>query len=336
MDDKILLSHGSGGLKSYQLIRDLFYRKWENDLLITGYDAAVLSIPSEAVAFTTDAFVVDPIFFPGGDIGKLAICGTVNDLAVMGAVPRYLAISLIIEEGFSQGLLEKIADSIAKEAIKAEVKIVTGDTKVVDRGKCDKIFITTTGIGEFIANLRPPSPEKIRPGDKILINGGIAEHGMAVLAARENLPVNSNIHSDCASLNHLIASVSGKENAIKFMRDATRGGLATVLCELAELANLAIEVSEDKIPVDESVRGFCELLGFDPLYVANEGKVCMVVARDQADEVLNILQHDPLGQYAAIIGEVVESNATRVVMETAIGGKRIVSMLEGGQLPRIC
>lgn len=337
MDDKILLSHGSGGLKTHQLIRDVFYQKWGNELLETGSDSAILSIPADLIAFTTDAFVVDPIFFPGGDIGKLAICGTVNDLAVMGSKPRFIAISIILEEGFSFQQLIKISDSIAHEVEYAGVKIVTGDTKVVERGKCDKIFITTTGIGEFDHKLKNLAEgNSIKPGDKIIINGNIAEHGMAVLAARENLAIKSNILSDCACLNHLIGETLQVGNAIKFMRDATRGGLATVLCELAEQTGLGIEIWENRIPVATNVRGFCELLGFDPLYVANEGIVCQVVEESKAESVLETLRSNPLGKYAAVIGEVVDSNAAKVLMETEIGGKRIISMLEGDQLPRIC
>lgn len=337
MEDKILLSHGSGGLKTHQLIKELFYKKWGNEILASGADSAVLSINSDFITYTTDAFVVDPVFFPGGNIGKLAICGTVNDLAVMGSRPKYMAVSFIIEEGFSMQQLTEIVDTMADEAKMAQVKIVTGDTKVVDRGKCDKIFITTTGIGILHPEFRVLSEgENIKAGDKIIINGGLGEHGMAVLAARENLQIKSNIRSDCASLNHLIAGVLPVKGAIKFMRDATRGGLATVLCELAEKINHGITIIEDNLPVDENVRGYCELLGFDPLYVANEGKVCLIVDDSAVEQVLSILQKNPLGKNAAVIGYITETDVHKVIMETGIGGKRIISMLEGDQLPRIC
>lgn len=336
-NQKILLGHGSGGQLSHELISGLFVRHFSNPILDVQTDAAILNISSDHLAFTTDSFVVDPIFFPGGDIGKLAIAGTVNDLAVAGAIPLYLSASFIIEEGFPFEDLEKIVQSMADEADKAGIRIVTGDTKVVNRGKSDKVFITTTGIGQLSAKNRSiGSGVQVQPGDRILINGAIADHGMCIMAAREEIRFSTDITSDCACLNHLIHNALEVSDNIHFMRDATRGGLATVLCELAEGKNFGIEIREDRLPVKENVRGMCELLGFDPLYVANEGKVLMVVGKDDAERVLQELQKDPLGKDAAIIGEVVAEHSGKAWLTTGIGGRRIIDMLAGEQLPRIC
>ncbi|MEZ5082827.1 MAG: hydrogenase expression/formation protein HypE [Bacteroidales bacterium] len=337
MNKNILLGHGSGGQLSHELISKLFVENFSNAILEEQTDAAVLNILSENLAFTTDSFVVDPIFFPGGDIGKLAVAGTVNDVAVSGAKPLYLSTSFILEEGFSFADLETIVKSMADEAKKAGILIVTGDTKVVDRGKCDKVFITTTGIGALPNNRKDiGSGKNIKPGDKIIINGTIADHGMCIMAAREDISFKTNIVSDCASLNHLINETLDVSKNIHFMRDATRGGLATVLCEMARSKNLGIEIYEENVPVNENVRGMCELLGFDPLYVANEGKVMMVVDKDDADKVLKALRNNELGKEAAIIGEVVEEHKGKAWLTTGIGGRRIIDMLAGEQLPRIC
>ncbi len=287
----ILLGHGSGGRLSHDLIKDLFVKYFSNDILDEQTDAAVLEIESNKLAFTTDSFVVDPIFFPGGDIGKLAVAGTVNDVAVSGAEPKYISSSFILEEGFPFEDLEIIVKSMAEEAKKAGIKIVTGDTKVVNKGSCDKVFINTTGIGELPQKYEHiGSGKNIQAGDKIIINGTIADHGMCIMAAREDITFTTDIKSDCACLNHLIKDALSVSDQIRFMRDATRGGLATVLCELAESKNFGIEINEDALPVNENVRGMCELLGFDPLYVANEGKVVMVVGKDEAEKVLNALK----------------------------------------------
>jgi len=337
MNNKILLGHGSGGKLSHELIKELFVKHFSNEILKDQTDAAILSIDSAKLAFTTDSFVVDPIFFPGGDIGKLAVAGTVNDLAVSGAKPLYLSVGFIIEEGFLFSDLEKVVKSMADEAMKAGVMIVTGDTKVVNRGKCDKLFINTSGIGEIQeTKVHIGTGQNIQPGDKIIINGTIGDHGMAVMAVRENLSFKTDIQSDCACLNHLTAQVFAVSDQIKFMRDATRGGLATVLCELAENKNFGIEINETNLPVKENVRGLCELLGFDPLYVANEGKIVMVVGKEDADEVLEALKNNELGKNAAIIGEIVNIHPGRTWLTTAIGGRRIIDMLAGEQLPRIC
>lgn len=337
MDKKILLGHGSGGKLTRELIEKLFVKHFSNEVLDRQSDSAVLDIPSGKMAFTTDSFVVDPIFFPGGDIGKLAIAGTVNDLAVSGAKPLCLSCSFILEEGFPLAELEKIVISMAKEARKAEVSIVTGDTKVVNKGKCDKVFINTSGVGLLNASFQHISTgDYIQPGDKILVNGSLADHGMAILAARKEMNLHADIESDCASLNHLIRKVLEAGVHVKFMRDATRGGAATVLAELAENKPFGLEITESEIKVDEKVRGICEILGFDPLYVANEGKVILVVSEEDAGQALEIMQSDELGKQAAIIGEIVDQHPGKAWLNTGIGGKRIIDMLAGEQLPRIC
>jgi len=337
MDKNILLGHGSGGRLSHDLIKDLFVKYFSNDILDEQTDAAVLKINSKSLSFSTDSFVVDPIFFPGGDIGKLAVAGTVNDVAVSGAKPLYLSTSFIIEEGLSFRDLEIIVKSMAEEARKAGVKIVTGDTKVVNRGKCDKVFINTTGVGELSEKyIHIGSGKSIQAGDKIIVNGTIADHGMCIMAAREEISFSTDIKSDCACLNHLIKDALDVSDSIKFMRDATRGGLATVLCELAEDKKFGIEINEDALPVNENVRGMCELLGFDPMYVANEGKVVIVVAPEHAENVLEALRKNDLGKEAVIIGEVVDEHKGKAWLTTGIGGRRIIDMLAGEQLPRIC
>jgi len=336
-NEKILLGHGSGGKLSHDLIDSLFAKHFDNDYLRQQSDSAVLNIDERNIAFTTDSFVVDPIFFPGGDIGKLAIAGTVNDLAVSGATPRFISVGFIIEEGFSRNELEKIVISMANEAKQAGVQIVTGDTKVIDKGKCDKVFINTSGIG-FLPekNKEISSGKDIQIGDKIIINGSIGDHGMTIMATRNELNISASIQSDCACLNELIQKVLGKNEQIKFMRDATRGGLGTVLSELVKGKEFGLQVIEERLVINENVKGICELLGFDPLYVANEGKVVMVVGKDDADKVLSILKKHPLGKEASIIGEITAEHKETAWLETVIGGKRIIEMLSGQQLPRIC
>jgi hydrogenase expression/formation protein HypE len=337
MDTTILLGHGSGGKLSHDLIKNLFVRHFSNDILLQQTDSAIIDCSQGRLAFTADSFVVEPIFFPGGDIGKLSVAGTVNDLAVSGAMPLWISASFIIEEGFSFSDLERIVISMSEEAKKAGVKIVTGDTKVVNRGKCDKIFITTSGIGSIHErNIHIGTGKNICPGDKIILNGTLADHGMAVMAAREELSFKTDIISDCSCLNHLIADALDATREMKFMRDPTRGGLATVLNELAEKKTFGIEIDESLIPVNENVRGMCELLGFDPLYVANEGKVVMVVPEEDAGNVLSALKNNELGRQAAIIGEIVSEHPGKAWLKTGIGGKRIIDMLAGEQLPRIC
>ena len=334
---QILLSHGSGGKLTHNLIYHIFFKYFNNEILEKQTDSALLNIGSKNLAFTTDSYVVDPIFFPGGDIGKLAVCGTVNDLAVSGAKPLYLSASFIIEEGFPMNDLETIVKSMAEEAKKAGVKIVTGDTKVVDKGKCDKIFINTSGIGVLNKDrLEISSGFQIEIGDKIIVNGNIGEHGMAVLSARNELNFEANVESDCASLNGLIHDILWASKGVKFMRDATRGGVGTVLCEIAENKKYGIEIEESKIPISENVKGMCEIFGFDPLYVANEGKLIVVVSEKDSNKVLSIMRNHDLGKESSIIGEIVKTNKGLVVLKTEIGGSRIVDMLSGAQLPRIC
>jgi hydrogenase expression/formation protein HypE len=336
-NDKVLLGHGSGGSLTHDLISSLFVKHFSNPILDVQGDSALLDISSWEISMTTDSFVVDPLFFPGGDIGKLAIAGTENDIAVSGATPQYLSAAFILEEGLPMADLERIVISMATEAKKAGVKIVTGDTKVVERGKCDKVFINTTGIGVLDdEHEKICSGCQIEVGDKVLINGAIGNHGMAIMAERNDLKLSAKIKSDCACLNHMIAKVLKAGIRIKFMRDATRGGLSTVLHELVSGRKFGMEVFESQLKIDEEVQGICELLGFDPMYVANEGKVVMVVHQDDAQKALEILQADEFGIDAGIIGEIVDDHVGKAYINTTIGGKRILDMLSGEQLPRIC
>lgn len=336
-DDKILMGHGSGGSMTHELIESMFVRYFDNPILYEQGDSALLKLHGQNLAFTTDSFVVDPVFFPGGNIGKLAIAGTVNDLAVSGAVPKYLSVGFILEEGFPLNELEKIVRSMSEEAEKAGVLIATGDTKVVEKGKCDKIFINTSGVGEIDEKLLAISSGKdIKAGDKIIINGGIAEHGMAIMAARNDLNISTSVLSDCACLNGLIAEVLKVSENVRFMRDATRGGLGTVLSELVRKKDFGIQINEDKLVTKDAVRGMCELLGFDPLYVANEGKVIMVVPVEDANRIIETMQANPLGKQAAVIGEITGEHPGKAWLNTMVGGKRMIEMLSGQQLPRIC
>lgn len=320
----------------HDLIENIFIKHFTNSILDEQADAAILQSGSEEIAFTTDSFVIDPLFFPGGNIGKLAVCGTVNDLAVTGAEPAYLSVSFIIEEGFPVTDLENIAESLAEEAKKAGVFIVTGDTKVVNKGKCDKLFINTSGIGRILKeNLRISRAENIVHGDVIIINGMIGDHGMAVMNARESFNFRTTVESDCASLNHLIRSVTAKSE-VKFMRDPTRGGVATVLNELAAKTGMGIEIDERSLPVRKSVRAMCELLGFDPLHVANEGKVLIVAPEECAEDIIEVLRENEYGKECAVIGRVVNDHHRRVVLRNETGGSRIIDTLSGDQLPRIC
>jgi len=318
-----------------ELIRSLFVKKFGMNEILT--DAAVVKLRKNKCAFTTDSFVVHPIFFPGGDIGKLAVCGTINDLAVTGAIPEFISVSFIIEEGLPFEDLEKIVDSMAEESKVAGVNIITGDTKVVEKGKCDKIFINTSGIGSLDHTYENISTgSEIKPGDKLIVNGKIGNHAIAVLGAREQLGFTSDILSDCASLNKLIHSVLESGAKIRFMRDLTRGGLAAVLNELSAITGFGIEISEDNIPIEEPVRGLCEILGFDPLYLANEGKVLFVAGENYHKKVLQVLKDHPLGLNSEMIGEIVEAHPGKVMLNTAIGGKRLLDMHDHIQLPRIC
>jgi hydrogenase expression/formation protein HypE len=300
-------------------------------------DSAIIEDAENTLAFTTDSYVVDPLFFPGGDIGKLSICGTVNDLAVSGAFPKYISASFIVEEGFPVESLMRIVESMAAEAHKAGVKIVTGDTKVVEKGKCDQLFITTSGIGMLRRDRAGISAGVlVAPGDKLIINGSLGNHAIAVLGSRNKLSFTTPVISDCAPLNHMIDKVLEKCKMIHFMRDLTRGGLSGVLNELAAICQRGIIIDENSIPVDDPVRGACEMLGFDPLYLANEGKILIVADSSESETILNILKSDPLGRNPAIIGEINAQVGGKVIINTLTGGRRIVDMPSGVQLPRIC
>jgi len=334
MEDRVLLAHGSGGKLSHDLIEKSFLSALGNPILNKLEDSAVLEF-SGRLAFTTDSYVVSPIFFPGGDIGKLAVCGTVNDLSMSGATPLYLSLSLIIEEGLLIADLEKIVNSIQQTAAEAGVKIVAGDTKVVNKGSADKLFINTSGVGVVPAGV-DISAANARPGDKVIVNGTLGDHGIAVLSQREGLEFHIPVPSDCAPLNQLVAEMLEASTNIHCLRDPTRGGMATTLNEFARQSRVGIKLYEQNIPVNKSVAGACELLGFDPLYVANEGKVVAVIAPDDADKVLAKMKQNRYGHEAAIIGEVVKEHPERVVMKTRLGASRIVDVLVGELLPRIC
>jgi len=335
MNDFISLNQGSGGKQTHELIDRVFVKRFGMDGPLS--DSAVLKESGFTLAFTTDSYVVDPLFFPGGNIGKLSVCGTVNDLAVSGAIPKYISASFIIEEGLRTNDLVDITESMAEEAAKAGVRIVTGDTKVVGKGKCDKLFITTSGIGILKPEMTHISTGiNIKPGDKLIINGHLGNHAIAVLGARKQLSFRTTVSSDCASLNHLINKVLQNCSNVLFMRDLTRGGLATVLNELAGMIKSGIILNEASIPVDDPVKGLCEMLGFDPLYLANEGKVLIVVGAGEEKKVLEILRSDPLGKNSEIIGEIIKDKNELVILNTSVGGRRIVDMPTGDQLPRIC
>ncbi len=333
--NKILLDHGSGGKIANNLIAGLMLPLFDNPILSRLDDGAALEINGTRLAFSTDSFVVDPIFFPGGDIGDLAVNGTVNDIAMCGATPLYLSAGLIIEEGFPITLLEKILRSMSAAAKKAGVAIVTGDTKVVPKGAADKIFINTSGIGMIPEGVHV-SGSHARPGDQIILSGTIADHGVTVLAQREGLAFDAPVESDTAALNHLVNRMLSACRDIHVLRDPTRGGVGTVLNEIASQSRVGIRIHEEKIPVQKAVAGICELLGFDPLYMANEGKLVAFVEKRHADRVLSAMRNDLIGQSACIIGEVIDNHPGKVIMETRIGGERIVDMLTGEQLPRIC
>ncbi|MDL1969913.1 MAG: hydrogenase expression/formation protein HypE [Candidatus Desulfofervidaceae bacterium] len=331
MAEKVLTGHGSGGRLMNELI-DKVIKETLGPESIQLDDAAILSVKSQ-IAFTTDSFTVDPIFFPGGDIGKLAVNGTVNDLAVMGATPLYLSCALILEEGLEMDVLKAILASMRQAAEYAGIEFVTGDTKVIEKGKADKVFINTAGIGIFE---RPVQRRKIRPGDKVIINGFIGEHGVTIMAKRNNIFVQE-LLSDCAPLNHLIKKVTDAcPEGVKFMRDATRGGVAAVLNEIVKKQSFAIKLDEEALPIRDEVRGVCEMLGIDPLYVANEGKVVFIVAPECVQAVLSAMQEVEEGRQAVVIGEITDEYPGQVYLETSIGGKRPLPLLVAEQLPRIC
>jgi hydrogenase expression/formation protein HypE len=337
----IVLGHGSGGKLTAELINKIFLPAFANPILDKLNDQAVIEVNGARLAFTTDGFVVTPIFFPGGDIGRLAVNGTVNDLAMSGARPLYLSAAFILEEGLAARDLQRVVESMGAAAREAGVQLVTGDTKVVNRGKGDKIFITTTGIG-IIERPVDISASRSRPGDKIILSGYIGDHGMAIMSQRENLEFEGAIESDCAPLHGLVAAMldacdeSSPEHPIHCLRDPTRGGVATTLNEIASQSKVGLFLREPLLPVRESVKGACEILGLDPLYVANEGKLVAIVSTEAADAILESMRAHPLGRDAVIIGEAVSEHPGLVRMETGVGGSRILDVMFGEQLPRIC
>jgi hydrogenase expression/formation protein HypE len=335
LDERITLSHGAGGKSSHDLVEGIFLRKLRNPLLEPLADAALVGAGGEQLALTTDSFVVKPLFFPGGDIGELAVHGTINDLAMSGARPLALSAGFIVEEGLPIADLERIAASMGTAADAAGVPVATGDTKVVERGKADGVYINTSGVG-LIEHELALGPDAIAPGDKVLVSGPIGEHGMAVMIARGELELEVELASDTAPLHELVAILLGETDGVRCLRDPTRGGLGTVVCELALAAQVGITIEESEIPIRGEVSGACEILGIDPIYVANEGKLIVVVAPHSADAALAALRSHPLGREAAIIGSVIPEPPGLAVLETAFGGSRVVDMLAGDPLPRIC
>jgi hydrogenase expression/formation protein HypE len=340
-DDVILLAHGSGGKLSHDLVVNLFARYFANPTLLSLDDSAVLPVEDATqglrLAFSTDSYVVSPLFFPGGDIGKLAVCGTVNDVSMRGARPLWLSAGFVLEEGLPLATLERVVASMAATARRAGVQIVAGDTKVVDRGSADQVFINTAGIGVLSGNIEIAG-DRARPGDAIVVNGTMGDHGMTILTKREGLQFDSPLESDCAPLNGLVAHLLDRlqPGVVHAMRDPTRGGLATALVELAMASNVGIEIEEGAVPVRDAVRAACELLGLDPLYVANEGKVITIVEAQAAEGVVDVMREHEYGRGAVIIGRVTDVHPGRVVLRTALGARRILDMLAGEQLPRIC
>ncbi len=333
--DRIVMGHGSGGKLSHDLIAKKFFPAFDNPILRASNDAGVISLSSRRLAISTDSHVVWPLFFPGGDIGRLAVCGTVNDVAMMGAAPQYLTVGFILEEGLELEVLERVVTSMRSAADEAGVLITAGDTKVVQRGKADGLYVNTTGIGVMPEGLEIGGASA-KPSDVVILSGPIGDHGIAVLSARGELGFEAEIQSDVAPLNHLVAAMLRADDQIHVLRDPTRGGVATTLNEIAKQSNVGITLYEKTIPVRPAVRAACEMLGFDPLYVANEGKLIAIVGRAEVDRVLAAMRQTRYGEGAVIIGEVQSESPGRVLMKTAIGSHRIVDVLMGELLPRIC
>ncbi len=332
---EIVLAHGSGGKLSQQLMQKIVLPQFRNELLEPLHDGAIFSVGGARLAFSTDSYVVNPIFFPGGDIGKLAVHGTVNDLAMCGARPLHLSVGFILEEGLPMEEFWRVVQSMREAADEAGVTLVTGDTKVVDRGKADKIFINTSGIGQVREGVNI-DPKRVRAGDKIIVSGYIAVHGIAIMSVREGLEFETEIASDTAPLNGLVDAIFATGREVHVLRDPTRGGLTSALSEIAQSADVGMLLDEACIPISEEVKGACEILGLDPLYVANEGKLVAIIPSEGADAILSAMKKHPLGEHAAIIGEVTSDHPNFVLMKTRIGGNRVVDMLSGEQLPRIC
>jgi hydrogenase expression/formation protein HypE len=333
--ENVMLAHGGGGKFTKQLIDRLFYPLFENDYLCQGHDGAILPPIDGKIAMSTDSFVVDPIFFPGGDIGELAVNGTVNDLVCCGAEPLYISLAFILEEGFLLEDLWKIVQSVASTAKRAGVKIVTGDTKVVEKGKGDKIYINTTGIGRVLPGLNI-SPQRCSEGDVVIINGTIGDHGIAILSEREGLAFESAVKSDTLALNTMMMDVFRKKPGIHVLRDPTRGGVASALNEISLSSGTGIRLIENELPVTDGVRGACEIMGLDPLYMANEGKILVILPKDDAEEVVSMMKNHLAGAQSRIIGNVTREYPGLLYLETTIGSTRIVDMISGEQLPRIC
>ncbi|MBI4674175.1 MAG: hydrogenase expression/formation protein HypE [Chloroflexi bacterium] len=334
-NEQIVLGHGSGGKLSQDLITKLFLPSFDNPILRAGDDAGVIALDAARLAISTDSHVVAPLFFPGGDIGKLAVCGTVNDLAMLGATPRYLTAGFILEEGLDVGILARVIESMRDAAREANVQIVAGDTKVVQRGKADGLYINTAGVGALRDGIHIHGANA-RPGDVVILSGTIGDHGIAVLSARGDLGFEAQVVSDVAPLNHLVAAMLDTRANIHVMRDPTRGGVATTLNEIAQQSNVGIVLREDALPIQPAVAAACEMLGFDPLYIANEGKLLAIVAREDAENVLRAMRATRYGAEAVLIGEVRAGPRGRVLMKTAIGSTRVVDVLMGELLPRIC
>ena len=339
--DRVLLGHGGGGLLTKELIESVILPVLDNPLLHPLDDAAILTVGEGLLAFTTDSYVVSPLFFPGGDIGKLCVCGTVNDLAVKGAEPLWMSLGLVLEEGLPMADLEKVIRSIGTTAREAGIQVVTGDTKVVEKGRCDGLYVNTAGIGRVLGADSPASfgslgPQSIRPGDAIIVNGFLGDHGMAVMARRSGISFEPELVSDCAPLWDLVRTMLASGASVHAMRDLTRGGLAAALCDLAEASGLGMRVSETALPVRPAVRGACDLLGFEPMAVANEGKIVVFCPAAAAPRALEALRGHPLGRSAAVIGEVIAKPRGMALLVTRIGGERIIDMPPGETLPRIC
>lgn len=332
----ITLACGNGGEESSRLINDLFYKYFGNSELIKGNDSSIIDINNEKIAVSTDSFVIKPIFFKNGDIGKLSICGTINDLAVSGAIPKYITVAFVIEEGFLLKDLEKIVKSISNEAKNNNVLIISGDTKVVEKGSCDGIYINTTGIGIIPKDREVLDYKNIKSGDKIIISGTIGDHGTSIMCEREELGVSSDIKSDCASLYELTKQILKCSNNVRVMRDPTRGGLATTLKELVDSSGMSMRINEEDIPVNDGVYSICDMLGLDPLYVANEGKLICIVSKDDSTKVLEVMKSLKVGENSKIIGEVIDDNKKKLYYKTFIGAERILEKAKGEQIPRIC
>lgn len=334
--DIITLSHGSGGEATNKLINSLFYKYFNNEFLSQKNDSSVLPTINGKIAMSTDSFVINPIFFEGGDIGKLAVCGTINDICMSGAKPLYISVGFIIEEGLSIEELERIVRSMSETAKEAGVKIVTGDTKVVEKGNCEKIYINTTGIGVIEENNNYLSGDKVKDGDVIIISGTLGDHGMCIMNERENLGFDSNIKSDCCLLNKLIEDILSVSNNVKVLRDPTRGGLATTLNEIVEQSKISIEIKEEFIKVKPEVAAMCEILGMDPLFIANEGKLVVIIDERDADNVLKVMKNNEVGKDSIILGKAINDKKNKLYLKTNIGGRRIINMPEGEILVRIC